>query len=184
MQNLLKGWRSTSLRAIRKCLSLSVVVCSVSVVAASADTTTCDVSRSSAKDGKALCVRAASILLPQPRLTPTQIANGPDFDPAHPDRSRFAYFTEADSLSLRALAEALGTLAAKLTDAQVQQALAVAMSSLAAMRVQECIRHDDKIVSRLAPQGDDGGFDLYVAMKGRRTPLAGVSRGYNCASVA
>jgi hypothetical protein len=44
-------------------------------------------------------VRAASILLPQPRLTPTQIANGPDFDPAHPDRSRFAYFTDADTIS-------------------------------------------------------------------------------------
>ena len=99
MQCLLKGWRSTSLRAISKCLSLSVVVCSVSVAAASADPTTCDVSHAPAKDGKAICVRAASILLPQPRLTPTQIANGPDFDPAHPDRSRFAYFTEADSIS-------------------------------------------------------------------------------------
>jgi hypothetical protein len=31
----------------------------------------------------------------------------------------------------------------------------------------ECIRHDDKATSRLAPKGDDGRFDLYVAMNGR-----------------
>jgi hypothetical protein len=29
------------------------------------------------------------------------------------------------------------------------------------------IRHDDKAASRLAPKGDDGGFDLYVVMNGR-----------------
>jgi hypothetical protein len=31
----------------------------------------------------------------------------------------------------------------------------------------ECIRHDDKAASRLAPKVDDGGFDLYIAMNGR-----------------
>jgi hypothetical protein len=32
----------------------------------------------------------------------------------------------------------------------------------------ECGRRDDKAASRLAPKGDDGRFDLYVAMNGRR----------------
>ena len=36
-----------------------------------------------------------------------------------------------------------------------------------AMRDHECIRHDDKAASRLAPKGDDGRFDFYVAMNGR-----------------
>jgi hypothetical protein len=31
----------------------------------------------------------------------------------------------------------------------------------------ESIRHDDKAASRLAPKGDDGRFDLCVAMNGR-----------------
>ena len=35
------------------------------------------------------------------------------------------------------------------------------------MRADEYIRHDDKAASRLAPKGDDGRFDLYVAMNGR-----------------
>jgi hypothetical protein len=32
------------------------------------------------------------------------------------------------------------------------------------VRKHEYIRHDDKAASRLAPKGDDGGFDLSVAM--------------------
>jgi hypothetical protein len=40
------------------------------------------------------------------------------------------------------------------------------------MRVQEYIRHDDKAASRLAPKGDGGCFDLYVAME----LLAGVRK--------
>jgi hypothetical protein len=35
------------------------------------------------------------------------------------------------------------------------------------MRARECIRDEDKAASRLAPQGDDGLFDLRVAMNGR-----------------
>ena len=35
------------------------------------------------------------------------------------------------------------------------------------MRGHESIRHDDKAVSRLAPQSDDGRFNFYVAMNGR-----------------
>jgi hypothetical protein len=36
-----------------------------------------------------------------------------------------------------------------------------------AMLEGESIRDDDKAASRLAPQGDDGRFDLYVGMNGR-----------------
>ena len=35
------------------------------------------------------------------------------------------------------------------------------------MREREYIRHGDKADSRLAPKGDDGRFDLYVAMNRR-----------------
>jgi hypothetical protein len=35
------------------------------------------------------------------------------------------------------------------------------------MRHHGYIRHDDKAASRLAPKGDDGRFDLFVAMNGR-----------------
>jgi len=34
-------------------------------------------------------------------------------------------------------------------------------------RLSACIRHGDKAASRLAPKGDDGRFDLYVAANGR-----------------
>ena len=36
-----------------------------------------------------------------------------------------------------------------------------------AMQVREQIRQNDEAASRLAPQGDDGLFDFYVAMNGR-----------------
>jgi hypothetical protein len=36
------------------------------------------------------------------------------------------------------------------------------------MRDRECTRRDDKAVSRLAPEGANGRFDLRVAMNGRR----------------
>src|SRR5262249_22047235 len=36
-----------------------------------------------------------------------------------------------------------------------------------AMHVREYIRHDEKAASRLAPKGDDGRFDLYIAMNRR-----------------
>jgi hypothetical protein len=35
------------------------------------------------------------------------------------------------------------------------------------MHERELIRHDDKAASRLAPKGDDGRFDLSVAMNAR-----------------
>jgi hypothetical protein len=31
----------------------------------------------------------------------------------------------------------------------------------------ECIRHGDKAACRLAPKGDNGRFDFYLAMNGR-----------------
>jgi hypothetical protein len=39
------------------------------------------------------------------------------------------------------------------------------------MRDHEHIRDDDKAASRLAPKGDDGRFDFYVAMNGRNDLL-------------
>jgi hypothetical protein len=39
------------------------------------------------------------------------------------------------------------------------------------MRGHECIRHDDEAASRLAPQGDDGRFDLCVAVNVRNDRL-------------
>jgi hypothetical protein len=39
------------------------------------------------------------------------------------------------------------------------------------MEARECIRHDDKAASRLAPKGVDGRFDLCVAMNGRHNGL-------------
>ena len=41
------------------------------------------------------------------------------------------------------------------------------------LREHEYIRHDDKSASRLAPQGDDGRFDFYVALNGRNDLLEG-----------
>ena len=35
------------------------------------------------------------------------------------------------------------------------------------MQVREQIRQNDEAASRLAPQGDDGRFDFFVAMNGR-----------------
>jgi hypothetical protein len=38
---------------------------------------------------------------------------------------------------------------------------------IGALHGREHIRDDDKAASRLAPKGNDGRFDLYVAMNGR-----------------
>jgi hypothetical protein len=65
---------------------------------AAAQTNTCQVPDQMKKEQKLPCVRAGSFMLDQPRLTPTQLANGPDFDAADPEKSRFAYFTAADNI--------------------------------------------------------------------------------------
>jgi hypothetical protein len=46
------------------------------------------------------------------------------------------------------------------------------------MHRRECIRHDDKAASWLAPKGRDGRFDFYVAVNGRndRHDLEGSGR--------
>lgn len=57
----------------------------------------CTVPDQMTKDQKLPCVKAGRFMVDQPMLTPDQVANGPDFDPAAPDKSRFEYFTEADN---------------------------------------------------------------------------------------
>jgi hypothetical protein len=67
-------------------------------LSAAAQTNVCEVSDQMTKDQKLPCVRTGGSMVDQPTLTPAQIANGPDFDPAEPEKSRFAYFTEADNI--------------------------------------------------------------------------------------
>ena len=51
------------------------------------------------KEQKLPCIRAGSIMLDQPTLTSVELAKGPDFDPAQPEKSRFAYFTADDTIA-------------------------------------------------------------------------------------
>ena len=76
---------------------LSLVMIGIGSVAA--QTTGCEVPDGMTKEQKLPCIRAGSILLDQPVLTPTQLANGPDFDVADPEKSRFAYFTTDDTIA-------------------------------------------------------------------------------------
>jgi hypothetical protein len=59
----------------------------------------CAVPDQMTKDQKIPCVKAGRLMVDQPTLTPQQLANGPDFDPAAPEQSRWDYFTEADNPS-------------------------------------------------------------------------------------
>jgi hypothetical protein len=64
-------------------LQRSVFVLSVVLIAVAggvARAPGCAVPAGMTKDQKLPCIRAASILLDQPTLTATQLANGPDFD--------------------------------------------------------------------------------------------------------
>jgi hypothetical protein len=61
--------------------------------------TGCEVPDKMTTSQKLPCVRTATFALDQPSLTPAQVANGPDFDPAQPDKSRFLYFTESDNVT-------------------------------------------------------------------------------------
>jgi hypothetical protein len=65
---------------------------------ASAQANTCQVPDKMSKDQKIPCVRAGSFMLDQPTLTPAQLSNGPDFDAANPDASRYLYFTNDDNI--------------------------------------------------------------------------------------
>jgi len=77
-------------------LVLSVVV--TSIATAAAQTAGCEVPDGMKKDQKLPCIRAGNILLDQPTLTAEQLTNGPQFDSAQPEKSRFAYFTDADTI--------------------------------------------------------------------------------------
>jgi len=65
---------------------------------AAAQTNSCQVPDQMKKEQKLPCVRAGSFMLDQPSLTPTQLANGPDFDAASQEKGRFDYFTAADNI--------------------------------------------------------------------------------------
>jgi hypothetical protein len=64
----------------------------LSAVIGLAQSAGCPVPDNMTKDQKLPCVRASTIMLDQPMLTPVQLANGPDFDAAQPDKTRFLYF--------------------------------------------------------------------------------------------
>src|SRR5438270_8895437 len=64
-----------------------------------AQTSGCEVRDGMRKAQEIPCLRAASIMLDQPALSPIQVSNGPDFEATQPDKSRFAYFTDADTIS-------------------------------------------------------------------------------------
>ncbi len=70
----------------------------IACASAAAQSNVCEVSDQMKAEEKLPCVRGGRIMLDQPTLTPAQITNGPDFDPAEPEKSRFAYFTEADNI--------------------------------------------------------------------------------------
>jgi hypothetical protein len=83
-------------------LRRSVFVVSIVLAAAAgglAQIQGCDVPRGMTREQKLPCVRAASILLDQPALSATQLANGPDFDAAESEKSRFDYFTADDTIN-------------------------------------------------------------------------------------
>jgi hypothetical protein len=71
----------------------------IAATCASAQSQGCAVPENMSKDQKLPCIKAAGIMIDQPTLTPAQLANGPDFDAARPEQSRFAYFTEADTIN-------------------------------------------------------------------------------------
>jgi hypothetical protein len=70
----------------------------VAVSGSAAQTSTCLVPDQMTKEQKLPCVRAGHFMLDQPTLTSTQLANGPDFNEAEPQKSRFAYFTATDNV--------------------------------------------------------------------------------------
>jgi hypothetical protein len=80
----------------------STLILSVMVFIASrgvAQTSGCEVPDGMTKAQKIPCIRAANMMLDQPALSPIQVSNGPDFDATQPDKSRFAYFTDSDTIS-------------------------------------------------------------------------------------
>ena len=64
-----------------------------------AQTSGCEIPDGMTKSQKLPCIRNATIMLDQPALTPLEVTNGPDFDPADPEKKRFSYFTDADNIA-------------------------------------------------------------------------------------
>ena len=59
----------------------------------------CVVSPQMSQGQKTPCLRESRVMLDQPTLTIEQLTKGPEFDPANPEKSRFAYFTPSDTLT-------------------------------------------------------------------------------------
>ena len=78
--------------------SILVFLVLIAASDAAAQANSCQVPDQMKKEQKLPCVRAGSFMLDQPSLTPTQLANGPDFDAANQEKGRFAYFTAADNI--------------------------------------------------------------------------------------
>jgi len=75
-----------------------VLLVFIAVGTVAAQTPGCEVPDGMTKEQKLPCVRAGRMLLDQPTLSPTQLANGPGFDSAEPEKSRFAYSTADDTI--------------------------------------------------------------------------------------
>jgi len=80
-------------------LGFLALLLGVIVATGAAQTHGCEVPDGMTKEQKLPCVRASGVLLDQPVLTADQLARGPDFDAAGPEKSRFAYFTGDDTIS-------------------------------------------------------------------------------------
>jgi len=76
-----------------------IIWAAISAVGVFAQAQVCQVPDDMKPEQKLPCVRAGSMMLEQPVLTPAQLSNGPDFNPSQPETSRFAYFTEADNIN-------------------------------------------------------------------------------------
>jgi hypothetical protein len=77
-------------------LAFSLVVLTAGTAAAADE---CQVPSKMKKDQKLPCIRAAGFAVDQPVLTMEQLVDGPDFNAADPEKSRFAYFTGTDDIT-------------------------------------------------------------------------------------
>ncbi len=84
---------------LRRSVVSTLLIVLAGAAACAAQSQGCEVPAGMTKEQKLPCVRASRILLDQPVLTPTQLVNGPDFDAAEPEKSRFAYFTADDTIA-------------------------------------------------------------------------------------
>lgn len=80
--------------ALRLAATIPLILASAAHTAPGA----CNVPDDLDEAGKRECVKRARILLPQPRLSLTQIQKGPDFDPKNPQGSRHRYFEPSDDV--------------------------------------------------------------------------------------